>query len=83
MLTTLTQYFFLLQFLIFYCFLFYLNIHRYKLQIHGLVVHERIVCMQWSRFETTKEGNELLVCIEKMNLKEQLKSNKLLEMKQA
>ena len=47
-----------------------------KLQIHDLVIHERISGVAWSRFETTKKANELLVYIEKMNLEEQSKSNK-------
>lgn len=50
-----------------------------KLQIHDLVVHERVSGVQWSRFETTKKGNQLLVYLEKIDLEEKSKPNKSLE----
>jgi len=39
-----------------------------KLQIHDIVIHEKVPGVQWRRFSTTKKGNQLLAYIEQKEL---------------
>lgn len=47
-----------------------------KLQIHDLVILEKVPSVQWRRFSTTKKGNQLLAYIEQKKLIEKPESNK-------
>jgi len=40
-----------------------------KLQIHGLVLNEKVVGVRWRRFSATKRGNEFLAYLEKQKLR--------------
>lgn len=40
-----------------------------KLQIHGLVINEKVVGVRWRRFSVTKRGNEFLAYLEKQKLR--------------
>ena len=40
-----------------------------KLQIHGLVVNEKVAGVRWRRYSASKRGNEFLAYIEKKNLR--------------
>jgi hypothetical protein len=40
-----------------------------KLQIHGLVINEKVAGVRWRRFSVTKRGNEFLAYLEKKKLR--------------
>lgn len=40
-----------------------------KLQIHGLVINEKVAGVRWRRFSATKRGNEFLAHLEKQKLR--------------
>jgi hypothetical protein len=40
-----------------------------KLQIHGLVINEKVAGVRWRRFSVTKRGNEFLAHLEKQKLR--------------
>lgn len=40
-----------------------------KLQIHGLVLNEKVAGVRWRRFSVTKRGNEFLAYLEKQKLR--------------
>jgi len=40
-----------------------------KLQIHGLVINEKVAGVMWRRFSVTQKGTALLACIEKKRLR--------------
>ncbi|MDD4876891.1 MAG: hypothetical protein PHQ86_07180 [Dehalococcoidales bacterium] len=39
-----------------------------KLQIHGLVINERVPSVQWGRFSLTQKGTDFLAYIERAEL---------------
>ncbi|MBL4571868.1 MAG: DUF4062 domain-containing protein [Gammaproteobacteria bacterium] len=42
-----------------------------KLQIHGLVVNEKVASVQWRRFAITKKGSDFLAYIDRLMIKHQ------------